>query len=187
MLGVVPGAASAQQDPYAPKAATAVPDERTRVGLAFGFGVGGGDIVCESEADVCDGVVEAGGFDLHGLYMLQQKLGLIFDIWVMAHNEDRFTLSQTITTFGARYWLMPRLWIQAGFGGAHARASYDGPLINISDRTDSVPGLMAGVGFEVLTRRSFALDLQLKGGTGFYDDESTKGRNLWFGLGFTWY
>lgn len=188
VLGVS-GPASAQTgpDPYAPQSAAPVPQERTRLGLALGFGLGGGDIVCESEADVCDGVVEAGGFDLHALYMLQQKLGLIFDLWVMAHTEDRFTLSQTITTVGARYWLMPRLWVQGGLGGAHARATYDGPLVNITDRTDSVPGFMVGAGLEVLTGSSFALDLQLKAGTGFYDDDSTKGRNVWFGVGFTWY
>ena len=186
ILGLAPGAAKAG-DPYAPQSAAPVANERARLGLAFGFGLGGGDIVCESESDVCDGVVEAGGFDLQVGYMLRQKLGLFFDVWVMAHTENRFTLSQTITTIGVQYWVLPRLWVKAGIGGAHARATYKGPLINITDRTDSVPGAMIGAGLEVLTRKSLAVDVQVRAGTGSYEEGSTKGRNVWLGVGFTWF
>ena len=188
MLAVAPSGALAEVDPYSPEAMKDAPKERSRLGFAFGFGIGGGDIVCESEEDVCDGVVEAGGINLQATYMLQQKLGVYFDFWIMAHTQDRFTLSQTITTVGAKYWLLPRLWVMAGLGGAHARATIKGPFGGtLTNRTDSVLGVMAGVGYEVLTRKSLAIDIQLRGGTGFYDDDTTKGRNLWFGVGFTWY
>src|SRR5687768_6614316 len=59
-----------------------------RAGVMVGFGVGGGHMSCESEGDVCDGVVEAGGLDLHVGYMLRPRLGLVFEIWPMGHTED---------------------------------------------------------------------------------------------------
>lgn len=164
------------------------PPTTARDAWVFGFGLGAGQMSCESTEDICDATIdEAGG--LHGFIgkMLSPKLALEGEFWVMAHSEDRVTISHVISTIGVRYWVAPRLWIKGGLGGAHARASYRGPLVSISDRTDTVPGAMVGIGYELLTGKSFALDLHFRAGTGSYDDDQVRASSASVGVGFNWF
>lgn len=183
----IPAAAQAQ-DPYAP---AHQPVQNVRSGLIFGFGIGGGELSCEdvsSEGDgPCDGVTEAGSFDVHLGGMLTPRLALMGDLWVMGHTEDFLTVSQTISTAAVQYWVLPRVWVKAGLGGAHARFSYNGPFVNVTDRSQTVPAAMIGAGIELLAKKSFAMDLQFKAGTGFYKDDDTKAHNASLTLGFNWY
>jgi hypothetical protein len=157
-----------------------------RDGILFGFGVGGGHMSCESSEDVCDGVTEAGGIDLHLGYMLRPRIGLVFEIWPMGHTEDNVTITHVITTIGAQIFVLPRLWLKGGVG--HARASWHYKnIIVVGDETENVPAIMGAVGYEVLVGRRFAMDVQLRGGTGFYEEQSGKASNVAVQLGFTWY
>lgn len=162
-----------------------------RDGMLIGFGIGAGEISCEG--DGCNDFREAGGLDFHIGGMLSPKLALMFDLWVMASTEENLTISHTIATGAVRYWVVPRLWLQAGLGGASAAYRYDGVFVNLEDRTESVPGVMVGAGYEVAASRTFAIDVQLRAGTGFYGDENQDGQadieahNLWLGVGFTWF
>jgi len=185
----IPAAAQAQ-DPYAP--VPIEPVQPLRQGLVIGFGIGGGELSCEDDVSIagegpCEGVTEAGSLDFHVGGMLAPRLALIGEVWVMGHTEDNLTVSQTITTAALQYWLLPRLWLKGGVGGAHARFTYDGPFINVTDRSQTVPAVMAAAGYEILATQNFALDLQLKGGTGFYEDNDTRAHNVAVTVGFNWY
>ena len=160
-----------------------------RGGLLFGFGIGGGQMSCQSDqSDICNATIDgAGSFDVHIGGMISPRLALMGDAWVMYHTENNVTITHAITTLAAQYWLAPRLWIKGGIGGAVARAHYRGILLNIDDRTDSVPGVMVGVGYELLVGRKFAMDVKLKGGTGFYKDNQVRAKNAALILGFNWY
>ena len=169
----VPTTARAQQ----PAPAIVAP---ARDGLAIGFGLHAGSLIadCDDQDDVdCD--IKAGGLDLHVGWFLGPSLSLQLDVWGMYHTEDFLTIYQTITTVAAQVWL------KGGLGHARAGYEYDGILVDVADETEDVPGVMIGVGYEVVVGRSFVLDIQGRYGTGKYDN--TKGHNASIGVGFNWY
>ena len=157
---------------------------RGRSGLTVGIGLGLGNMGCEGNG--CEDVTEAAGIDGHIGVMLIPRLALIGELWGMGHTEDRVTITQTIATIGAQLWLTRRLWLRGGLGVAHSSFNYDGDLIDISSRSDTVPGFTLGAGIEVVATRHFALDLSLRGGTGVYEDD-TRVNNLMLGVGASWY
>jgi hypothetical protein len=145
---------------------------------------------CEStgDEDICDGVTEAGGAEFHIGTMLRPAFGLSGEVWVMGHTEDNVTITHAITTVGVNFWILPRLWVRGGLGWAVAKWHYKGPLgLNLSDSTESVPAVMAAAGYELYAKRNFALDIQLRGGTGFYKEGDAKASNAAVGVAFTWY
>ena len=181
----VPSVAAAQ-------GATTEPPPHPHQGFFGGFGLHAGEIACKG--DVCDGLSEAGGINGHLGWGFGPKLAMVFDLWIMAHTEDNVTLSQTIATVNARYWVLPILWVQGGLGGASAAWRYDGPFAEFGDRTENVPAIAVGAGLEILKSKRFSLDLQLRFGMGFYDDDDDQdgtsdqtGRSSSLGVGFTWY
>ena len=115
------------------------------------------------------------------------------DVWVMAHTEDRLTISQTLVTAAIQLWLTPRLWVKGGVGAAHASYDWDGGLVQLSDRSDDVPGFMVAAGYELASRPTFAIDLQLRYGTGLYstdgNDEEYEiaAHNASVSIGLNWY
>jgi len=185
LIAVTAGAAAAQE------AAKPLPP---RLGWEAGFGVYGGEINCHNEnGDFCDGVTEAGGIDLHVNYMFRPKLGVVLDIWPMVHTENDWTFTHNIVTFGVKYRPVPILWLQAGVGSAQARLTYS-RIVAIQAETDVVPAIMVAAGLEVLRSKRFALDIQARAGTGFYEEDNNMngkpdvvGRNLGVGVGLTWF
>lgn len=159
------------------------PDASVRSGWNLGFGLGGGEISCTGPG--CDDVTEAGSLNLQIGKMLRPRLRAVADLWFMAHSEEDFTVHQTLLTAGFQYWIINRLWLRGGVGLARAGFTYDGDLADSDDENHSTIGLAGGIGFEILSRRTFALDLELRGGTGFYDD--VRAHNGAFTIGFTWY
>lgn len=184
---LVAGTAAAQSSPGAP----AQPE---RTGLELGAGLYGGEINCENEnGDFCDGVTEAGGFDLHANYFFNPKLGVTLDVWPMIHSEDDWTFSHTIVTIGAKFRPVPILTLTAGVGSAQARLEYRG-IVNIDSETDTVPSVMFAAALEVVRGNNFAIDLQARFGAGFYREDDNDngeadvvGRNLGFGAAVTWF
>ena len=159
-----------------------------RDGFMLGFGINFGEISCAGRG--CDDVTEAAGIDFHLGSMISPRMGIDVEIWAMGHTEENLTLTHTIATLGVQYWLLPRLWIKGGVGVAQAAWQYDG-LINLEDQTKRVPAIMGAVGYELVVGKSFALDVQLRGGVGFYGDADDgtdiEARNLGIGAGFTWF
>lgn len=160
------------------------PEDSVRSGWNVGVGLGGGEISCGGPG--CDGVTEAGSLDLQVGRMLRPRLRAVLDIWGMAHSEDELKVNQTIITAGLQYWIVNRLWVRGGLGTARAAFTYDGMLGDTeTDDAQTVFGLAGGIGVELMSRRTFALDVELRGGTGFYDD--IRAHNGAFAIGLTWY
>jgi hypothetical protein len=180
LLAAPAGVAGAQPAPGAPLA------RPERNGLLLGFGVHAGHMSCSSDGDVCDGVSEAGGVDFHIGTMLRPRLAVVGEIWPMAHTEDNVTITHVISTVGLQYWLAPGLWVRGGVGAAYARFTY-AHIIALSDDTETVAAVMAAAGYEILAGRRFTMDLQLRGGTGFYRERGVEASNAGIALGFTWY
>ena len=172
-------ASPAQADGYSPS------EDANRRGIIIGGGLHGGhiDIDC---GDGCGGELnEAGGAELHVTYMMSRKLGLSVEGWGMVHTTDTIlgdvTATHVLATIGLQYWALPRLWVRVG--GGYARGEVTAGDITL--QSEQVPGVALGVGFEILTSRTFALDIQLRGGTGFYEDGNIS--NGAIGLGFSWF
>jgi hypothetical protein len=181
-LGVAIAAVPAAADPG--RYYVENPDASVRSGWNFGAGLGGGEISCGGPG--CDGVTEAGSLDLQVGRMLRPRLRAVLDIWGMAHHEEDLSVNQSLVTIGLQYWVMNRLWLRGGLGTARAAFTYDGMLGDTAeDDAQTVFGLAGGIGFEILSRRTFALDLEIRGGTGFYDD--IRAHNGAFTIGVTWY
>jgi len=159
------------------------PDTSVRSGWNLGFGLGGGEISCSGPG--CEDVTEAGSLDLQVGTMLRPRLRALLDLWGMAHSEEDFKVHQTILTAGIQYWIIDRLWLRGGVGLANAGFTYGGELDDTEDESHSTIGLAGGIGFEILSRRTFALDVELRGGTGFYNDK--RAHNGAFNIGLTWY
>ena len=162
------------------------PDSLIRTGWNVGFGLGGGEISCSGPG--CEDVTEAGSLDVQVGRMVRPRLRAVLDVWAMAHREEDFEVNQTLVTAGFQYWVLNRLWLRGGVGLASAGFSYDGDLDDADDTDDerhSTIGLAGGIGFEILSRPSFALDVELRGGTGFYGDR--RANNGAFAIGLTWY
>lgn len=162
-----------------------VEEEEERDGLAIGVELGGGHMECASEVG-CDGVTEAGGLSLNIGAMLLPNLAIMADGWIMGHTEDRLTLTHAMATIGPQLWIGP-FWVRGGVGVARASFNYDAGLVDIGDETESVPAAMAALGVEVISTKDFALDIRLRGGTGFFHDGDTEVRNLSLGVGANWY
>jgi hypothetical protein len=159
-------------------------EEDRRQGLAIGIELGGGHMECQGVG--CEGVTESGGASVNIGAMLMPNLAIMVDAWMMAHRDDRLTLTHGIATIGPQLWVGP-FWVRGGVGVARASFNYDAGIVEISDETETVPAAMAAIGFEVISTRDFALDLRLRGGTGFFHDGDTEVRNLSLGLGANWY
>lgn len=164
-------------------------DDDERGGLIFGLGLDAGHLqlsvgACPGE---CEGVTEAGGLNVHLGLMLTPRLAIVGELWGMGHMEDDFFASQALATVGPQIWLGKRLWIKGGVGAARAGFRYDTAIGGFEDSTDYVFAASAATGFELISTEDFGLDLQLRGGSGFFGTADTRIRNLSLGVGINWY
>ncbi|ACY17171.1 outer membrane beta-barrel protein [Haliangium ochraceum] len=159
-------------------------DVEQRSGFTIGLGLGGGHLECEGEG--CDGVTEAGGINVNAGVMLSPNFAIMGDVWAMGHTEDRLTLTHSMLTVGPQVWFGP-LWARAGVGAARASFNYDAGIVDVMDETETVPAAMVGAGVEVLSTPEFALDLNLRAGSGFFNDGDTRVQNLSLGVGANWF
>ena len=196
LLALVPGVASARPggEPSSGSgyyesnsSGSAIPLRR---GLILGFGLGIGDMSADSGPIDCIGCSYnplAGAFDFHIGGMLNPRLALLFELWGALKTLDASgteSLVQTMAMVAAQYWLAPRLWIKGGLGAAHLSYSYDD---GYSDPIDDGLGAMGAVGYEILISPRFAIDLQLRLGTGSYEGIAEQIHVGTAGVGFNWY
>lgn len=172
----------------APALAEPAGQNNGRSGVALGAALATGNIGCETRTgDSCgDGVNPAGGLAVHVGGMVRPELAILGEVWGMAHTENNYTASQVLVTANVRYWALQRLWIQGGLGVARSEVSYDSGALMASARSDVVPAFALGVGLELLSSRTFALDLQLRGGSGFYEGDA-RVYNAALAVGLNWY
>lgn len=157
---------------------------QARSGLTGGVALGVGHLGCDSNE--CDQLVEAAGISAHLGGMLAPRLALVGDLWGMSHQDGRSTVSQTILTAALRWWPADVIWLSGGVGVARASFHYDGDLVEFMNRSDTVPGLMAAAGVEVVRSNTFALEVQVRAGTGIYDEDE-RIRNYALSIGASFY
>jgi hypothetical protein len=134
---------------------------RAVFGLDFGLGV--------LDA-VCGGCYAEGGLslDLFAGVQLAPRVALLADAWALSHlvagdDNQSGVAALVIASVGARVWVVPRLWLQAGAGAAWLVTS-GAPAGG--DDADVGPGAMVAIGGELGHQRWSGIDLSLRmGGT----------------------
>ena len=176
---------TALADEYSPS------EDAQRRGIMVGIGINGGHIKYDSTDGSGDGdtLNESAGAELHIAYMIGKKLAVSVEGWGMRHDTETIlgdlSITHIIATIGPQYWVLPRLWIRGGLGYARYQGTLDSPIGEISNESEDVLGVALSLGLEVISGRNFALDIQLRGGTGFYEDVNAS--NVGVGIGFTWF
>jgi hypothetical protein len=106
---------------------------------------------------------------------VSRRVALLADIWTINHllptdEEENGIAIHSIDSAGARVWLNPRLWLQAGagLGWFNITADHDGFLFG--------PAAMIAVGGEPGHKRCSGIDLSLRiGGTRVRDESEGEG------------
>lgn len=160
----------------------------------WGFSVGlggmsddGGDIKCDASCDYNPVSLEVDG---HLGGMLSPRFGLMAEVqgnMQTVHSDlinGDTVLTQSTLMVAGQFWVTPQFWLKGGIGFAHLDAQDDyGPIKNFGGGG----AVMAGAGFELLSARFFAVDLQARIIEGSYhgiNDHITSGT---IGLGLNWY
>lgn len=165
--------------------------------LAFGgsIGLGGmhddfGDIEC---AD-CSAV--SGQLSLHIGGFIGPRLALLGEVQGNAQTLSSSyvggteTLVQSALMIAGQYWLTPQLWIKGGLGFANVQvnwSAYSDGYIDASTQPENGLALMGAVGYELLSARNFAVDLQGRVLNGSYDALDNSITAVSIGVGLNWY
>jgi hypothetical protein len=166
-----------------------------RAGLIWGFSLGLGSV--QTSLGGCgDACGAAGVGEAHIGGMISPRAALMFEIWGADHpwtGGYGNTSQETINSFftgAAQYWITDILWIKGGVGLAELRNTvtdnYTGYAVSAS--TGGF-GFFGAGGIEVLQTYNFALDLQLRIGDAFYNQNSVSFsyQNYALTVGFNWY
>lgn len=154
-----------------------------RLGLELSGGLQGGHMACESPSSRCNGLSAAFGGNLDAAWFLTPTLGVSADVWVLSHGDDDMTVAHYINTLDLKYRPVPELTLQAGIGAAHATFHRS----NGDTRTSKTGfGVMAGASYELLHGPKWALSVDARFGSGFYDMD-VKASNVGVGLGLTFF
>ncbi|HEY1554378.1 MAG TPA: hypothetical protein VGF94_06055 [Kofleriaceae bacterium] len=161
--------------------------------LAWGFSIGLGGMSDNgsgiTSCDNCDVNPVAFEVDGHIGGMVSPRLALLAEVQGNGQtvHSDAFNgdtvLTQSALMFAAQYWLTPQIWVKGGIGVADLQAQDSDYQIDFGEGV----AVMGAVGFELMSARRFALDLQGRIIEGTYnsgDDHITSGT---VGLGFNWY
>jgi hypothetical protein len=102
---------------------------------------------------------------------------------VASDYYDDTVLSMNTLMIAGQFWVTPQLWIKGGVGVSQLYAS------NSFEDFDFGTGgaVMGGIGYEVMSARNFAIDLQgrlIQGSFNSLDDNLTSGT---VGVGVNWY
>lgn len=162
---------------------------RLAVGGSLGLGYmndNGSAVTCSG----CDAQPVTGEGDFHIGGMLNPRLALLLELQLNVQQiaydpANDVTLSQLLVMGAVQYWLTPQLWIKGGIGAAHLDVN-DNVSGQSFPQADGV-AIMGGIGFEVLSARNFAVDIQGRLSEGSYhgtDDHITSGT---IGVGVNWY
>ncbi len=172
--------------------------------LALGFSIGVGKMKIDDAAVPCSG---CGGdplsfaVDAHIGWMLSPRLALLFEAQgvgqtVADTGSVTDTLVQSTGMIAAQYWVSPQLWLKAGIGASQLSVTRDdGFSTTESDALDG-GAIMGAIGYEVMSSRNFAIDVQARVTGGTYEDAGVAAdgttRDSQLGttsvsLGFNWF
>lgn len=185
-LLALPGLAAAQEAPAAPAPAAMI---KYRHGLFGGGAVWAGNLSCDGGD--CGGFSAAGGLSGHIGYMFTPHLGLLLDIWGMTSGNSVVGLTYEANTLDLRYWLTRALWIEAGLGSGYAQVH----LLGNNPTSNAVPVGMLGIGYEVTSGHTWAIDVALQAAQGTSvtamdsngSQMASTGRGVGLGVHVTWF
>jgi hypothetical protein len=160
--------------------------------LTWGVAIGlGGMHDNGSGVTVCDNCSTAPALEVDGHIggMIGPRFALMFEAQANGRtihsdslNGDT-TITQTAAMIAGQFWITPQLWIKGGLGVAGLQA--DSAYVTTDYGTGGA--IMGAVGFELLSARFFAVDLQGRIIEGTYNsgnDNVTAGN---IGIGVNWY
>ena len=175
----VPAAAQ----PAAPEVASSAAAPAERHGLFGGGALWLGNISCSG--DKCDGTAAAFGGSGHIGYAFTPRLAGVFDVWGLTSSGTFVSLTFAAATVGVRYWVIPKLWLEAGVGSGYARLR----VLNSAGNSSAVPVGELGAGYEVAHGSSWVLDVALQAaqGSSANDGSTSTGRMAGAGVHMTWF
>jgi hypothetical protein len=180
------GPAAAQ--PYAP---APPPPPAERSGILIGGGLGFGSFQVQYGDEEPEEYDDAFAWELRFGGMINPRLALGIDFFGTTQDEDIDGQQSSIYQWNigafVRWWAMPRLWLQGGIASARVGAATD-----TDDVRYSGVGLTGAVGFELLHRRSYALDAGLRLAGAGYDTsdslgEDLRSRSISLAIAFNWF
>ena len=164
-----------------------------RQGLAIGVGLGVGGMDSDSnlaQCFNCDYEPGAGGFDFHVGGMINPQMAVLFELWIHGQAVDSSganTLWQSMWMGAVQYWLTPQFWLKGGLGIAVLDVQWSDGYYVENDNVGQGVALMGGAGYEVLHSTRFAIDLQLRLGSGAYEGIDEQVNVGMIGVGLNWY
>lgn len=168
-------------------------DRTGRMAIGFSIGLGGmqvgdSDVQCPS----CEYEPIGAEVDFHIGGMMSPRFALLFEVQGNAKTVDdnvfgTTSLVQATAMVAGQYWLTPQLWVKGGIGGASLSYSYDDGYESQSEDIDRGMALMGGVGYELLSARTFSIDLQGRLIAGTYDGIDQQVTSGSVGVGFNWF
>jgi hypothetical protein len=161
--------------------------------LAYGFSIGlggmhdrGSNITSCNNCDYNPIVVEV---DFHVGGFLTPRFALMGELQSNGqtvhsdfYNGDTVLFSNALMIAG-QYWLTPQLWVKGGIGLSHLDAQDDYWQYDLGGGT----ALMGGVGFELMSARNFAVDLQGRLIQANYHGLNDSITSATVGVGINWY
>ena len=179
--------------PPPPPPTYAAQDDRRR-GLIFGVGLGAGGMATEDgsvECRGCDEDTPAVALGLHIGYMITPRLAILFETSAGGKSLDEAgdtTLVQYTGFAAAQYWVTRRLWIKGGLGASRLDVHFDDGISTSEEKVADGGALLGSLGYEVLSGRRFAVDLQLRFiSAAFKGDQSESIQTGSFAVGLNWY
>lgn len=164
---------------------------RSSIILGGGLGLGGMSFSVDGEEEVS---YDATGLQLNFGGMVMPRLALGIDLTVLFARdepedggEDLRVFERAIGVWG-RYWIIPRLWLEAGIASVRAGASSDFAEYPTYDGAQ----IHGAAGFEILHRPHWAIDVSLRLAAAGYGDESDVGgtfssQSAALLVGFAWF
>jgi hypothetical protein len=163
---------------------------RLMTGVSFGIGGmhddGSGITSCDASCDYNPLAVELDG---HIGGMISPRFGLMAEVQFNGQTvhssvvDGDTILTQSALMIAGQFWVTPQFWIKGGIGFAHLDAQDDYTQYDFGGGG----AIMGAAGFELLSARFFAVDLQgriIEGSYHGFDDHITSAT---VGLGLNWY
>ena len=162
---------------------------RMTAGLSLGFGgmsVGDQTVTCNN----CTTNPAAFEVSAHIGGVLSPQFALMLELQVNTQTVsevgyDTIFLTQSAAMVAAQYWISPRLWLKGGLGFAklsNTASNTDAELV-----IDNGGAALIGAGYELLSNRNLAIDLQGRFIVGSYDGINAKTSSGTVGVGINWF
>jgi hypothetical protein len=164
----------------AARAQDAGAEDEVRASFLLGGGLGLGGMAFDVDGDEAASYDDATGLQLAFGGMVSPRLALGLDLTVLFTRDDHDPAADDLRVFEraigawARYWVMPRLWLEGGLASVRAGASSDYEELPTYDGGQ----LHGAVGFELLHQVHWSIDLSLRLAAAGYGDEGDVGGSL---------